>query len=155
MVAALVSSVVRVVRALRPPPGSPTARPTTAPGAPGAWKPAAGVGTTAPPRSSAGAGTTPPPRSTAGPVVTPAAATGTASPPAGTPGAGTARPPAAAPWIEAAGPGAPDGYPVKVNARSGIYHLPGGRSYDRTKADRWYRSAVDAEADGFRASRSA
>ena len=63
---------------------------------------------------------------------------------------------AGASWVEAGEERsvAPDGYPVKVNARSGIYHLPGGRNYERTLADRWYRSASDAEADGFRASKS-
>ena len=59
------------------------------------------------------------------------------------------------PWVESDTTDAPEGYPVKVNVRSGIYHEPGGRSYDRTRADRWYRSASDAEADGFRASKSA
>jgi hypothetical protein len=63
--------------------------------------------------------------------------------------------PASPRWVESDAGVVPDGYPVKVNARSGIYHLPGGRSYDRTRPDRWYRSAADAEADGFRASRSA
>jgi hypothetical protein len=43
----------------------------------------------------------------------------------------------------------PDGFPIKV-AKSGIYHVPGGRSYDRTVADRCYASADDAEADGYR-----
>ena len=56
-------------------------------------------------------------------------------------------------WIE--GSDAPTGYPVKVNVRSGIYHVPGGSSYERTNADRWYRSPMAAEADGFRASKSA
>ena len=43
----------------------------------------------------------------------------------------------------------PDGYPVKV-AKSGIYHVPGGRSYERTTAERCYMNADDAEADGYR-----
>lgn len=47
----------------------------------------------------------------------------------------------------------PEGYPIKVNTRSGIYHEPGGRVYERTHADRWYRSADAAEADGFRPSK--
>ena len=43
----------------------------------------------------------------------------------------------------------PDGYPIKVG-KSGIYHVPGSRSYDRTTADRCYMNADDAEADGYR-----
>jgi hypothetical protein len=43
----------------------------------------------------------------------------------------------------------PDGFPIKV-AKSGIYHVPGGRSYERTVAHRCYASADDAEADGYR-----
>ena len=43
----------------------------------------------------------------------------------------------------------PDGYPIKV-AKSGIYHVPGGRSYERTAAARCYASVADAEADGYR-----
>ena len=44
----------------------------------------------------------------------------------------------------------PPGYPVKANANSGIYHVPGGRSYNRTVAERCYASAEAAEADGYR-----
>ncbi len=43
----------------------------------------------------------------------------------------------------------PDGFPVKV-ARSGIFHEPGGRSYERTVPERCYATAADAEADGYR-----
>jgi hypothetical protein len=39
---------------------------------------------------------------------------------------------------------------VKVNARSGIAHVPGGRFYDRTVPERCYATAADAEADGYR-----
>jgi hypothetical protein len=53
-------------------------------------------------------------------------------------------------WVAAAGGERPDGYPVKVNERSGIYHVPGGLSYERTRPTRWYTSAEAAEADGFR-----
>jgi hypothetical protein len=49
---------------------------------------------------------------------------------------------------------APDGtcdqsHPIKVKLRSGLFHLPGMFAYDRTRADRCYRSAADAESDGF------
>jgi hypothetical protein len=59
--------------------------------------------------------------------------------------------PVAAPaWVATTGGPTPDGYPVKVNTRSGIFHVPGGRSYDRTVPDRCYATAADAEADGYR-----
>ena len=45
---------------------------------------------------------------------------------------------------------APDGYPVKANDNSGIFHTPGGRFYDRTVAERCYADAEDAIADGYR-----
>jgi hypothetical protein len=48
--------------------------------------------------------------------------------------------------------GAPDGFPVKVKDSSRIFHVPGGRFYDRTIADRHYTTAAAAEADGYRAS---
>lgn len=58
-------------------------------------------------------------------------------------------------WIT---PGAngdtPPTHPVKVKVSSGIYHLPGGRFYERTTADRLYPSADAAEADGYRPSKS-
>jgi hypothetical protein len=66
-------------------------------------------------------------------------------------------PPAAAAsaWVSAArGEAMPDGYPVKVKTASGIYHVPGGRFYDRTMPDRWYATAHAAEADGYRRSKS-
>ena len=53
-------------------------------------------------------------------------------------------------WVAPVDGAAPDGYPIKVNSKSGIFHVPGGRSYERTAADRCYESAADAEADGYR-----
>ncbi len=53
-------------------------------------------------------------------------------------------------WAEPVDGACPDGYPVKVNERSGIYHVPDGLSYERTRPTRCYASAGDAEADGFR-----
>jgi hypothetical protein len=61
--------------------------------------------------------------------------------------------PARPAWVEPAGDGAPGGYPVKVKLGSGIYHVPGGRSYERTRADRCYVDTAAAEADGFRAAK--
>jgi|SRR5680860_740806 len=49
---------------------------------------------------------------------------------------------------------APFGYPVKGNARSGIYHVPGGFAYDRTIATIFFRTAEAAGAAGYRASKS-
>ena len=48
----------------------------------------------------------------------------------------------------------PDGYPVKANDNSGIYHVPGGRFYGRTVPERCYARAEDAEADGYRAAKA-
>lgn len=42
------------------------------------------------------------------------------------------------------------GFPVKANASSGIFRVPGGRSYARTKPERCYATPEDAKADGFR-----
>lgn len=50
--------------------------------------------------------------------------------------------------------GCPDGYQIKANDNSGIFHVPGGRFYDRTGAERCYARAEDAEADGYRAAKS-
>lgn len=53
-------------------------------------------------------------------------------------------------WQEPAGDGSCDpSHPIKVKVRSGLFHLPGMFAYERTRADRCYRSAADAEADGF------
>jgi hypothetical protein len=57
-------------------------------------------------------------------------------------------------WVEPLDGECPDGYPVKANQNSGIYHVPGGRFYDRTVPERCYARADDAEADGYRASKS-
>ena len=53
-------------------------------------------------------------------------------------------------WVEPVNGDCPDGYPVKANDNSGIYHVPGGRFYDRTVAERCYANADDAVADGYR-----
>jgi len=45
---------------------------------------------------------------------------------------------------------APEGYTVKGNADSGLYHEPEGRWYDATVAEFWFTSAADAEAAGFK-----
>ena len=57
-------------------------------------------------------------------------------------------------WVSPVDGACPSGYPVKGNANSRIYHVPGGRFYDRTLPERCYASAADAEADGYRAAKS-
>jgi hypothetical protein len=53
-------------------------------------------------------------------------------------------------WVQPSDGACPDGYPVKAKLASGIFHLPGGLSYERTRPDRCYRDADAAEADGLR-----
>ncbi len=57
-------------------------------------------------------------------------------------------------WLPPVDGECPVGHPVKVSERSGIYHVPGGRFYERLKPDRCYATAAAAEADGYRASKS-
>lgn len=56
-------------------------------------------------------------------------------------------------WVPPVDGACPDGYPVKANDNSGIFHVPGGRSYERTVPERCYASAADAAADGYRAAK--
>jgi hypothetical protein len=51
------------------------------------------------------------------------------------------------------GDSCPTSHPVKVKQSSGIYHVPGGINYDRTKPDRCYLSPAAAQNDGYRASK--
>jgi len=53
-------------------------------------------------------------------------------------------------WVSPVNGDCPEGYPVKANDNSRIYHLPGGRFYARTVAERCYANADDAVADGYR-----
>ena len=79
----------------------------------------------------------------AGPVVSddPVAAVGAVA---------TARPA----WIAPEDGACPLSHPVKANGNSGIYHVPGGQFYARTRAERCYVDATTAEADGYRAAKS-
>jgi len=43
----------------------------------------------------------------------------------------------------------PEGYPIKGNADSMLYHLPDSAFYDRTVAEVWFATASDAEKAGF------
>ena len=70
--------------------------------------------------------------------------TDTDSTPAETPAETSAR------WKVPVNGDCPDGYLVKANDNSGIFHIPGGRFYARTVAERCYANADDAIADGYR-----
>jgi len=43
----------------------------------------------------------------------------------------------------------PDGFPIKGNADSMLYHVPGSPFYDRTVAEVWFATEEDATAAGF------
>jgi large subunit ribosomal protein L4 len=43
----------------------------------------------------------------------------------------------------------PEGYEIKGNAQSMKFHAPGGRWYDATVAEFWFKTAEDAKAAGF------
>jgi large subunit ribosomal protein L4 len=43
----------------------------------------------------------------------------------------------------------PEGFPIKGNADSMLFHLPGSRFYNQTKAEVWFATEADAEAAGF------
>jgi trigger factor len=65
--------------------------------------------------------------------------------------------PATAPAGQIAGNGSrdcPDGFSIKGNASSQIYHLPGGRSYDQTIPEVCFATEEDAVAAGYRASKA-
>ncbi len=53
--------------------------------------------------------------------------------------------------VPADGDEAPEGYDVKGNAQSMLYHEPGSRYYNQTKAEYWFESVEAAEAAGFSA----
>ncbi|MGL5819303.1 MAG: 50S ribosomal protein L4 [Phycicoccus sp.] len=44
---------------------------------------------------------------------------------------------------------APEGYTVKGNGDSGLYHLPGGRWYESTVAEFWFEDEAAAQAAGL------
>ena len=61
---------------------------------------------------------------------------------------------AASAWVEPVDGECPEGYPIKANDKSRIFHVPGGRFYGRTVPERCYARAEDAEADGYRAAKA-
>ncbi len=79
---------------------------------------------------------------TASEAVTPTEATGTEPT--------TDEAPAGQRWKPAVNGDCPQGYPLKANDNSRIFHSPGGRFYERTVAERCYANADDAIADGYR-----
>lgn len=46
----------------------------------------------------------------------------------------------------------PAGYPIKGNANSGIYHVPGQQYYNATNPERCFATEADARAGGYRRS---
>jgi len=57
-------------------------------------------------------------------------------------------------WVEPEADGScPSSHPVKAKLESGIFHVEGGRFYERVHPDRCYRDAASAEADGLRPSK--
>ena len=78
-------------------------------------------------------------------TTTPAPVPAEASAPAPAPAANDA-------WVEPDDGVCPASHPVKAKLRSGIFHVPGGQNYDRTRADRCYLDADAAQADGLRQS---
>ncbi|CAB4978789.1 MAG: hypothetical protein F2894_02905 [Actinobacteria bacterium] len=58
--------------------------------------------------------------------------------------------PKSAAWVPAVDGACPVDYPIKAKHSSEIFHSPDGASYERTAADRCYRDAEAAEADGLR-----
>ncbi|MEN3272956.1 MAG: hypothetical protein V7636_1717 [Actinomycetota bacterium] len=53
-------------------------------------------------------------------------------------------------WVDPVDADCPPTHPVKAKLSSGIFHVPGGAMYARTKPDRCYLDAAAAEADGLR-----
>jgi hypothetical protein len=47
----------------------------------------------------------------------------------------------------------PVSHPIKAKLGSGIYHVPGGANYERTKPDRCYADESAAISDGLRRSK--
>ncbi|MGL4306363.1 MAG: 50S ribosomal protein L17 [Mycobacteriaceae bacterium] len=44
---------------------------------------------------------------------------------------------------------APEGFPIKGNADSMLYHVPGSRFFEQTVAEVWFATEADAEAAGY------
>lgn len=151
----LVGLVIAVVRALRGDTSSPAVS-AGSPSLPRTARPAPPVGVAVDAAATGPAPVAPAPRAGSAPeppadVVAPVEADpmpdppATADPAAGTEVSGT--------WVAPAGGECPDGHPVKAKEASKIFHVPGGAFYERTQPDCCYRTAADAEADGYRVSK--
>lgn len=93
--------------------------------------------------------TTPPATTTAATIseATTSEAPTSEAPPSSSPGTG---------WVAPLDDGScPLSHPIKANDNSQIFHEPGGRFYERTRAERCYADAASAEADGYRAAKGA
>ncbi len=53
--------------------------------------------------------------------------------------------------LPAADGSAPEGFEIKGNADSMLYHVPGSRYYEQTVAEVWFDTVESAEAAGFSA----
>ena len=53
-------------------------------------------------------------------------------------------------WVFPIAGACPRKYPVKVNADSGIYHLPGDRYYHKVDPERCFMTGWQAGKAGFR-----
>lgn len=72
-------------------------------------------------------------------------------PPPTTPPVSTAPAPTPdAAWVDPVDGTCPTGFPIKAKHSTDIFHVPGGRFYDRTVPERCYADAEAAEADGYR-----
>ena len=70
------------------------------------------------------------------------------------PAIGLAPPLPVSAWVEPEADGScPETHPIKAKLSSGIYHVPGGANYSRTKPDRCYVDEAAASADGLRPSK--
>jgi trigger factor len=64
-------------------------------------------------------------------------------------------PPGTAAWVKGTGEhDCPEGYPIKGNASSMIYHVPGQSSYERTIPEMCFASEEAAITEGYRASKA-
>lgn len=117
-----------------PPPVSAPAPPPPPAAAPAESAPAADESASS--RSSGSRPSKPPTRSTG---------------PARRPPTGRAEePPGERLWVAANDGVCPPTHPVKAKLSSKIFHVPGGRNYSRTRADRCYPDEAAASADGLR-----
>lgn len=61
----------------------------------------------------------------------------------------------AASWLKPLADGScPPSHPIKAKKGSGIYHVAGGRFYERTKPDRCYATESAAVSGGYRKSKT-